>query len=225
MPYKPGFVALQHMTGLFSTAYFPPISYFSKLINCNKIVFEAEETYIKQSYRNRCIILSANGIQKLVVPVKKPNGTHSKTKVITPDYSINWPVQHLRSLHAAYKSSPYYDYYIHYFEEILLSIPATSLLSLNNTLLKKIAALLKTDLEISYTDVFIKNPDGITDFRSYFNPKVAFPVNSFEPYYQVFGDKFTFHPDLSILDLLFNEGPQSIFYLKKLILPNPDRQS
>jgi hypothetical protein len=224
MPDKSGFVALQHMTGLFSTAYFPPISYFGKLINCDKAIIETEETYSKQSYRNRCVILSANGIQNLIIPVKKPNGNHTKTKLIIPDYTINWPVQHLRGLHTAYKSSPYYDYYIHYFEEILLAA-WPSLLALNEALLLKTAALLKFSLKISHTDFFTKSPEGLIDFRNYFNPKHALQGAFFEEYYQVFGDKFSFIPNLSILDLLFNEGPQSIQYLNKLNLPNPDKQS
>jgi hypothetical protein len=212
------------MKGLFSTAYFPPISYFSKLIELDSISFEIHETYIKQSFRNRCTILTANGLQNLIVPVKRPLGNHSSTHTVYPDHTINWPIQHLRSLHAAYKSSPYYDHYIPYFEEIL-SEKWKTLVGLNDTLILKIAELIKADLSFSHTVSFDKNPEQYLDFRDYFSPKKTIQKTTFNPYYQVFSDRFTFQKDLSILDLLFNEGPQSLVYLKSLNIISPDKQS
>lgn len=212
------------MKGLFSTAYFPPVSYFSAVTKCTEIALEAEETYIKQTYRNRCIILSANGLQNLIVPIKRPEGNHSKTKIIYPDYSTNWPVQHLRSLHAAYKASPYYDYYIPYFEQILLKKWDT-LHALNQAVINEIMRLLKISIPLSITTAFEKKPEQFVDFRAFYNPKKPLPFKLFSSYYQVFGEKFPFQPDLSIIDLLFNEGPQSLIYLQNLKLPNPDKQS
>ncbi len=212
------------MKGLFSTAYFPPVSYFGALIKCTEIALEAEETYIKQTYRNRCIILSANGLQNLIVPIKRPEGNHSKTKIIYPDYSTNWPVQHLRSLHAAYKASPYYDYYIPYFEQILLKEWDT-LLALNQAVINEIMRLLKISISLSITTTFEKKPEQFVDFRAFYNPKKPSSPELFNDYYQVFGEKFPFQPDLSVIDLLFNEGPQSLIYLQNLKLPNPDKQS
>jgi len=212
------------MKGLFSTAYFPPISYFSKLIELDSISFEIHETYNKQSFRNRCTILTANGLQNLIVPVKRPLGNHSSTHTVYPDYTINWPLQHLRSLHAAYKSSPYYDHYIPYFEKIL-SEKWETLVGLNDTLILKIAELIKADLSFSHTVSFDKNPEQYLDFRNYFSPKKTIQKATFNPYYQVFSDRFSFQKDLSILDLLFNEGPQSLVYLKSLNIISPDKQS
>jgi len=212
------------MKGLFSTAYFPPVSYMSAIIKCAGIAIEAEETYLKQSYRNRCIIQSANGLQNLIVPVKRPEGNRSKTKIIYPDYSTNWPVQHLRSLHAAYKASPYYDYYIPYFEQILLKKWDT-LLALNQAVIQEVMRLLKISIPLSTTTTFEKKTDQFVDFRAFYNPKKPFTPELFYEYYQVFGEKFPFQPDLSVIDLLFNEGPQSLIYLQNLKLSNPDKQS
>ena len=168
--------------------------------------------------------MSANGLQNLIVPIKRPEGNHSKTKIIYPDYSTNWAVQHLRSLHAAYKSSPYYDFYIPYFEQLLLA-KWDSLLALNQAVITEIMRLLKVFIPLTQTTSFEKKPELVTDFRTLYNPKKKLPFELFTSYYQVFGEKFPFQADLSVIDLLFNEGPQSLIYLQNLNIPNPGMQS
>lgn len=200
--------------GIFSTAYFPPISYVAKLLLCKSIVFENNEYYVKQTYRNRCKILTANGIMDLSIPVEKPNGAKTLIKDIRIANSENWQIVHLRTIESSYSNSPFFEYYQDDFLPFFIK-KYDFLIDFNFKLLQKICELLEIDFSnFSFTSEYFENQnaENIADFRNSFNPKKE---NRFEqmPYYQVFTEKFGFVENLSIIDLLFNLGNESQEYL------------
>ncbi|MBU1370129.1 MAG: WbqC family protein [Bacteroidetes bacterium] len=208
----------------FSTAYFPPISYISQCLKHTGFCIEAYETFPKQSYRNRCIIATANGLQNLIIPIKKPYGNRTPTHEVTISYAEPWQRLHQRALHTAYKASPFYDFYIH---ELLAVFESKhdNLLNLNREALKIIFKLLKVDPKFYFSEAYLPESNVAIDFRNFFNPKKQLKANLFPFYYQVFGHKYDFQANLSILDLLFNEGPQSLLYLKQIPDFSQGRQS
>ncbi|MEF9930986.1 MAG: WbqC family protein [Bacteroidales bacterium] len=208
-------------TCLLSTAYFPPIEYFIAIANSNATLIELEETYQKQSYRTRCHINSGNGLLVLTVPVLRDKGDHKiPIKEIKIDYSKPWVLQHKRAIEAAYMSSPFFEYYV---DDIfpVLDKKEPSLFNLNSSIISAIISLIGLKNNISFTDNYIKTQnEGILDLREQIHPKYrgASLLQKMEiekPYYQVFTNKQGFIPNLSILDLLFNEGPNSISFLKR----------
>lgn len=201
---------------LLSTAYFPPVQYLSKIKMYDEIYIEQYENFGKQSYRNRCEIMSANGIIPLSVPVEKAN---SKTLIrdIKIVYPVNWQKLHFRGIESAYKNSPYYEYYIDdlmpFFEkkEIFLR-------DLNSAILDTILGFLKLHKTINFTEDYIReSTPGYKDVRNTIHPKTARqqpdPDFTIIPYRQTFSDRFPFHPNLSVLDLLFNTGPEAGKYI------------
>ena len=218
-------------TSLLSTAYFPPIEYFIAIANSERVEIESGEMYQKQSYRTRCHINGANGLLVLTVPVLRSlaageEGSSHKipTSQLKIDYSKPWIIQHKRALEAAYMSSPFFEYYMDELYEILDSKPEY-LLQLNTALTLKVAELIGLEAEIKLTDGNFIVPGsplleqmGIHDFRDSIHPKKA-PLLMKElemekPYYQVFTNKQGFVPNATVLDLLFNEGPNSISFLE-----------
>ena len=201
------------MDTLLSTAYFPNVQYMSKFL-AGKVVIEKYETYPKQTYRNRCNILSANGVLPLSVPVQK--NFHTLTKDIRIDYSEMWQRNHLTALKSAYKNSAFYDYYFYKFEPFFEK-KETFLVDLNEKILNMLFSVLKIDADWSFTTDYVSAPDGFRDMRDSISPKPSRnkPDSSFtlKPYIQVFADRFDFVPNLSILDLIFNVGPESKEYL------------
>ncbi len=195
---------------LFSSAYFPPVSYMQALVRADEVMIECQETYPKQTYRNRCYIYSANGKLPLIVPVIKPNGNQTKTKDILISYEEPWQKNHARALESAYNASPYFLYYRDDIEDILFSHHEL-LLDLNLDILRKIFELLGIEKKINLNTRFEKKPEGI-DLRNHFSPKKEERI-SFGEYFQVFSTKHGFISNLSILDLLFNLGPESHNYL------------
>jgi hypothetical protein len=201
---------------LLNTAYFAPVSYFSAIQQSTNIFIEQYENFGKQSYRNRCEIMSANGVLSLTVPVVKAN-RKTLVKDLKIMYVTPWQKLHFRSIESAYKNSPYYDYYIDdlmpFFEK-----QATFLLDLNQEILTTLFDLLKIKSNIHLTEDYIQeNHTEYTDLRDAIHPKASrrkpgaeFPVH---PYHQTFSDRFPFHPNLSILDLLFCCGPEAKQYL------------
>lgn len=198
---------------LLSTGYFPPVQYFSKLIKYENIFIEKYENYIKQTYRNRCIILSANGLQTLSIPIKKESGRKTKISDIKIDYTTNWQKNHFRSISSAYFSSPFYEFYIDAFL-IFFEKKYKYLFDLNLDIIKALLGELEEYKNIYFTKSYISNPN-FDDFRTKIHPKKNFPDLDFVPkkYTQVFSEKFEFQKNLSILDLLFNEGPAGIGFL------------
>lgn len=198
------------MSQIFPTAYLPSIEYMSLFLKTENASIELFETYQKQSCRTRCNVLTANGVQTLTVPVIKTNGNHTLTKDIEISYKESWQQVHLRCLESAYRKSAYFDYYFPYFEKIYKQ-KFNTLIELNEFCIKAILKLLKAKKEIIYTTDFEK----IIDEKDYRIALSKNEVNKIEmpKYYQVFSDRHGFISNLSIIDLLFNEGPNSIHYL------------
>ena len=195
-----------------STAYLGPVQYFTKFALYSKVYIEQHETYLKQSFRNRCYICGANGRIALVVPVKRTAGNLTKTKDVLVDYDTNWQRVHWNSIVSSYRSSPFFEYY----EDNLNPFYNTKekrLLDLNQKMLQLLIDLIDIDAEILLTGTFIKHYDDKADLRLSINPKkrLAGDDSRFiaRGYGQVFMEKHGFLPNLSIIDLLFNEGPNS----------------
>ena len=196
------------MSNIFPTAYLPSIEYVSLFLKTDDVSIELYETYQKQSCRTRCNVMTANGIQTLTIPVIKTNGNHTLTKDIEISYKEAWQQIHLRCLESAYRKSAYFDYYFPYFEKIYKQ-KFNTLIELNDYCLKTTLKLLKVKKEYSYTEDFEK----IVDYKDYRISLSKNNYNNFEmkPYYQVFADRHGFVSNLSIVDLLFNEGSNSMY--------------
>jgi hypothetical protein len=202
---------------LLSTAYLAPIQYYSKLVNYKNIYIENFENYSKQSFRNRCNILSSNGILTLSIPVKRSSEPKILIKDIKIDNESRWKNIHLKAIESAYRSSPYYIYYADDIYKIIEK-PEVFLIDLNNKLQEKIIELLGIRITFINTTDFKNVKATFDDFSDTIHPKERKkkPDNHFSPnsYYQVFNSKFGFVPNLSIIDLLFNMGPNSLEILK-----------
>ena len=196
-------------TGLFPSTYFGPISLYSQMQRCENVQIEQWEHYKKQTYRNRCHILTANKVMDLIVPVARPaEGIPMRDVRIA--YQQDWQRIHWNAIESAYNTSPYFEY----FAEDLLPFfekKEVFLLELNEKIRETVMSLMQIKTEVRKTNSYVENPENTTDYRSSFNPKSA--SNTGKPYYQVFDHKFGFVADLSILDLLFNEGTEGILYL------------
>ncbi len=204
---------------LLSTAYFPPIQYFSMISGFKELFIEKHENYSKQSYRNRCNILSANGMLPLVIPVKRLRGTKTSISDIRPDNSYNWQRLHSISIASAYRSAPFYEYYIDDIKPFF-DKKFNFLLDLNTAILDKLLSVLKISVTRKFTSEYIDDvPTGIIDLRDEIHPKSRNPGKNklFKPvvYPQVFQEKHGFRQDLSIIDLLFNTGPDARSIIEK----------
>lgn len=206
------------MSSLLSTAYFPNIQYVSKFVADDDVRVELYETYPKQTFRNRCNILSSNGVLSLSVPVQK--NYHTLTKDIKIDYSVAWHRNHRTAIMSAYKNSPFYDYYFYKFEPFF-NKQETFLVDLNAKVLETIFSIIKLKAKYSFTEDYVVMSDA-NDFRDSISPKASKNLvdDTFRPekYIQVFADRFDFVPNLSILDLIFNVGTESLDILKKSII-------
>lgn len=194
---------------VFSTAYFPPISYFQKIVSSDVITLEKHEHFVKQTWRNRCHILGANGVQVLSVPLVN---THEKTLITEKRiaYIEKWQNQHWRSIESAYRNSPYFIYYEDELK-VFFENEFEFLFEYNTDIFKLLLKLLKIELKLQFTSAFEREVEQ--DLRNSILPKGTTNSNQ-KPYTQVFSDKHGFLADLSILDLLFNKGPDSVEYLR-----------
>lgn len=201
-------------TSILITSYFPPISYFYFIAQSEKVLIELHENYDRQSIRNRCYILSPNGIQHLSIPIVKTQ--NRSIKDIEIDYSVAWNSKHAHAIRSAYGKSPFFCYYYNDLIQPLFK-KHKYLLDLNNELLFVICNTLQITCNISYTQTYSKTYLDANDLRStYALTKIPpFIKNLYiEPYIQCFSDRYAFCPDLSIVDLLFNIGNESLWYLK-----------
>ncbi|MBK1439229.1 WbqC family protein [Parapedobacter sp. ISTM3] len=193
--------------------YLPPVSYFSVIHNAPMpILLEQYEHYPKQTYRTRASVYSANGKLDLIVPVKKGRGGHTRMKDVRISYESDWQRLHWMSLQTAYRSSAYFEYY----EEDFMPFYQQRyewLFDYNVLQLQLLLRLLKITRSVGYTESYRENYPSDLDFRQAIHPKTGHAGGDPKPYYQVFENKHGFIAGLSIVDLLFNHGPQSRTYL------------
>ncbi len=201
---------------LLSTAYLAPIQYYTKFLKYDEVYIEMKENFIKQSYRNRCKIYGANGELSISIPIKKTS-TKIKIKDVQIDYDTKWQKLHWKSIESAYSSSPFFEFY----EDDLKAFYERKykfLIDLNAEIQKVILENLDLQIDFKYTEEFnqLANEKFI-DLREIIHPKKKVIDPEFKPvkYTQVFYDKYGFIPNLSIIDLLFNEGPNAIELLKQ----------
>lgn len=187
---------------LLSTAYLPNVHYLSQVINCDTIVIEKHENFVKQTYRNRCDIVTANGKLSLSIPlIKQADKELIFDKKIS--YAEDWQKQHWRTIVSAYKNSPYFEFFEDEFKPFYEN-QFEFLLDYNTQLLQTILHILRVKKQIEFTQTFELNPPQVFDFRRLSNTEKT-DIN-FKPYYQVFADKLGFTPNVSCLDALFNIG-------------------
>ena len=201
------------MNLLIHPSYFPSISHFVALAQADSISFEIEDNFQKQTNRNRTYIYSPNGVQLLNIPVKHSKQAHQKTKEIKIENDFNWQKQHFKSLEAAYRTSPFFEF----FEDEILPIFEKKhqfLMDLNFETMEFVTKCLRMKLDYKTTLEYFHEVDSnaILDFRTLVDGKKD--KSQFESYTQVFDDKHGFLNNMSVLDLLFNEGKYALDYLK-----------
>jgi wbqC-like protein len=208
------------MPALLSSAYFAPIQWYQKLNRYDVCLIEQHDHFVKQTYRNRCVIATANGVQTLSIPVEKFDDVKCEMKDVRISDHDNWRHQHWNALLSAYGESPFFEYYqddIRPFYEKKWKF----LFDFNMEITHTLCELLDIQSDIRPTEEFLPmDKTGETaltyaDFREVIRPKRPLADADFvpKPYYQVYEQKIGFQPNLSILDLLFNMGNESIFYL------------
>ena len=198
---------------LIELPYLGNVAFYRYLLQFDEIQIEAHENFQKASYRNRCEIATPQGVQTMSVYVKGGRGKRQLYKEVQIAHDHHWLKVHWDSLQSNYRSSPYFEFYEDDFEAIY-SKEYESLFEWNLDLFNLINELLNLDLKVSFTDKFEKNPEGVVDARSKFLPKHPGSVPEEIKYTQVFNSKTGFFPNLSIVDLLFAEGPNALQFLK-----------
>lgn len=202
---------------LLSTAYLPPVEYFIHILAAREVYVEYCENFAKQTYRNRAIISTASGRFPLIIPV-----VHSGNKIpigaVRIDEKSNWRRLHWRTIEAAYNTSPYFIYYKDELKDILNDGPSL-LFDLNLALMRWAMKQSGIRSELLRTKEYTTETQDMEDLRNFIHPKRKQADNAMElsPYQQVFGDYHGFIPNLSIIDLLFNLGPESHIYLSRSI--------
>ena len=202
---------------IYPSLYNGPVNYFARLVREETILIEQFDSYIKQTYRNRCRVSGPNGVLSLSIPVKRNRGVKCLHRDIRIDYDKPWNKIHWKSLVAAYAASPFFEYIsddlVGFYEGRF-----DFLVDLNTQMLEKTLKIMGLDIPVHLTREF-QEITGEDDPRQFIHPKintwVADPGFAAEPYHQVFSERFGFQANLSILDLLFNEGPDSLSVLKR----------
>ena len=200
-------------TAILQTTYFGPIQWYQKLHRFDHCMIEQYDSYQKQTYRNRCLIATANGVQALTVPVE-----HNNDRMLVKDLRISdhnqWRRIHWNALQSAYSESPFFEYYADdirpFFEKRY-----DFLVDFNEAIRETVCKLIDILPQIEYTSAYNSQWQESADYRDVIHAKHPLPDNDFEakPYWQVFQHKHGFLANLSILDLLFCMGPESVFYL------------
>ena len=198
-------------TAILQTTYFGPVQWYQKLKRFDHCLIEQYDSYQKQTYRNRCVIATTNGLQALTVPVE-----HTDEKTLVKDLRISdhnqWRRIHWNALMSAYSESPFFEYYADdirpFFEKRY-----DFLIDFNEAIRQTICQLIDIQPQVEYTTDYVRQ--CANDYREVINAKHPQPDSDFEPrtYWQVFQQKHGFQANLSILDLLFCMGPESVFYL------------
>jgi hypothetical protein len=203
-------------TALLQTTYFGPVQWYQKLKRYDHCVIEQYDSYQKQTYRNRCVIATANGLQALTVPVDHSPLTidHVQCKDLRISDHNQWRRVHWNALQSAYSESPFFEYYADdirpFFEQ-----KYEFLIDFNEAIRQKMCELLDIETSVSYSSEFRVHGSGFKDFREVIHAKHPQDDPEFQPrsYWQVFQHRYGFQPNLSILDLLFCMGPEAVFYL------------
>lgn len=203
--------------------YLAPIQYYCKLIAKVPVYIEINENYIKQSYRNRCVIAGANGPLALSIPVVKPDTPKSPTKDIRISDHGNWQHLHWNAIISAYNSSPYFEYYQDDFAPFYEK-KYTFLNDMNEQLRELVCTLIDIQPKIHYTSTYLTSDNAdFQDYREIIQPgkdSMPDPLFNAPSYYQIFTSRNGFIPNLSIIDLLFNMGPESKLVLLQSIRPS-----
>ncbi|UKM65030.2 WbqC family protein [Flavobacteriaceae bacterium GSB9] len=199
--------------------YFPNIAHFVAMAQAKEVVFEMEDNFVKQTYRNRTYIYGANGKLALNIPVVHSQKNRQKYRDVKIFNEENWQSQHWKSLLSAYRTSPFFEFYEDELQP-LFTQKAEYILDFNLKCIETICDCLQLDLNSSKTNIFEKTVKNKTDARILANAKKEV-LQNFERYTQVFCNKHGFISNLSILDLLFNEGPNALNYLESQQLNLP----
>lgn len=200
------------MTTLLHPTYFPSISHCIAMVNADELTFEVNDSYQKQTYRNRAHIYSANGLLSLSVPIIYSQKNRQLYRDIKIHNDGKWQALHWKSLLSAYRTSPFFEYYENEIAPLFHS-KQEHLMDFNFKCLDTIFECLQLDLEFSKTSIFEKEPKNSLDFRYFANVRKEKEYH-FSAYTQVFNSKHGYLNNLSILDLLFNEGPNTLNYLE-----------
>lgn len=203
------------MVSLLTSTYFGPVQWYQKLNQSDCCLIERHDHFVKQTYRNRCVIATTSGLQALTVPIERYEGAHCEMRDIRISDHGSWRHLHWNALQSAYGESPFFEFYADdlrpFFERRW-----KFLFDFNTAITRKMCELLDIHPQIAFTEAYASaEEEGVTDFRDAIRPKHPLPDDGFRPrrYYQVYEQKHGFQPNLSILDLLFNEGPEAILYL------------
>ncbi|MEH6538062.1 MAG: WbqC family protein [Psychroserpens sp.] len=199
------------MDVLIHPVYFPNVAHFVAMVQAKEIVFEVCDNYQKQTYRNRSSILGANGKLDLNVPVLYSQKNRQAYQYVEIFNTENWQTQHLKSLESAYRTSPFFEFYI---DDLLplFEMETNTIMDFNFKCIEVVFDCLQLPFSFSKTEHFDLDTTGLLDARGLANSRKEIQQN-FKPYAQVFDEKHGFLSNLSILDLLFNEGPNTELYL------------
>lgn len=209
------------MKVLLTSAYLAPVQYYAWMLAADEVLLEQHDHYMKQTYRNRCTIAAADGPLSLTVPIIKPESDKCPMKDIRISDHGNWRHLHWNALKSAYRMSPFWEYYEDDFRPFYEQ-KWEFLMDYNQALQEKVCELIDFTPNITRTEAFISLSEaGIQDLRDVIHPKREIAVDGkFQviPYYQVFKERQGFLPNMSIMDLLMNMGPESILILKNSLL-------
>ena len=196
---------------LLCSAYLPPISFFTAINSGGDVLIEQYDNYCKQTYRNRCRIATAGGVQTLTIPVVKSDSPKQLMKDVRISDHGEWRRQHWNALESAYMNSPFFMYYQDDFRPFY-DKKYEFLVDFNTELTLLILKLAGINKELRLTESYTRHTDGTTDFRQMVESGVQESAAP-HPYWQVFKQKYGFLPNLSAVDLLFNMGPEFPLYL------------
>jgi hypothetical protein len=200
------------MSILIHPTYFPSIATFVAIVKAEAITFEMMDNFQKQTYRNRSYIYAANGKLQLSIPVIYSQKYRQQYKDVKIANDYNWQDIHWKSLESAYRTSPFFEFYADELEP-LFKTSFECVLEFNLKCFEVICECLQLDIEVKQTAVYDKEPENIKDYRGLVNAKKE-PIYNLKHYTQVFSEKHGYISNLSILDLLFNEGPNALSYLE-----------
>lgn len=208
---------------ILSSAYLAPVEYYAKLFSHDTVYVERFDNYMKQTYRNRCVIASANGTLALTVPTEKTDEAKCFMKDIRISEHGNWRHVHWNAFVAGYKQSPFFDYYADEFH-VFFERKYTFLYDFNEELRQWVCSQIDLNPHVVPTSEYMEASESISDFRELIHPKKNYAEVDLtfvpKPYYQVFDAKSGFMPNLSIIDLLFNMGPESLLVLRDSVKDN-----